>query len=513
MKHKLLDTSTAQSPTGLPTQRRLFRVPRGAFSSRLVALYARTGSNLAFTFADPPFTLWSAPVDFVTESDELPFDAVMDEDGNLHVAYTQSGTGALRVIKLAYVNGNWSPQSAVTVYDAATSANTHPSIVLDAYNRLWVAWARDDAGTITLRVKSSVDGGVTWGAGSSDAGTDLSGSVASVHARLVARPTHQHCLYTTPAPVTSKSRRVRSTEPAGSPPDGAGVAPPPTHLHCLYTIGGTQARHRKIDLDAALWDAADILYSGSGLSADITGAVAPDGKLGALFVADSMLFLKEYDGAMWGALQTVSDQLCLSPSLRYVGLTPYALFLRNIGTDQNRLLESHRSGATFTTSAPVLPGQSPFASVFCHDADAPIPFADLTTQAESTSGGDIAHPTSGGLLESISDALYLGADARFSFARFLLSQVGVAGVVTWAYWNGAEWTAFVPASGSYDFTSANKGVRLFTDDNATPADWQKTTVNGANRYWIRILCTTAFTTVPIGSQITSVPEMTHLSMN
>ncbi len=474
MKHKLLDTSTAQSPTGLPTQRRLFRVPRGAFSSRLVALYARTGSNLAFTFADPPFTLWSAPVDFVTESDELPFDAVMDEDGNLHVAYTQSGTGALRVIKLAYVNGNWSPQSAVTVYDAATSANTHPSIVLDAYNRLWVAWARDDAGTITLRVKSSVDGGVTWGAGSSDAGTDLSGSVASVHARLVARP---------------------------------------THLHCLYTIGGTQARHRKIDLDAALWDAADILYSGSGLSADITGAVAPDGKLGALFVADSMLFLKEYDGAMWGALQTVSDQLCLSPSLRYVGLTPYALFLRNIGTDQNRLLESHRSGATFTTSAPVLPGQSPFASVFCHDADAPIPFADLTTQAESTSGGDIAHPTSGGLLESISDALYLGADARFSFARFLLSQVGVAGVVTWAYWNGAEWTAFVPASGSYDFTSANKGVRLFTDDNATPADWQKTTVNGANRYWIRILCTTAFTTVPIGSQITSVPEMTHLSMN
>lgn len=473
MNHILLDTSTAASPSGLPTQKKLFRVPSGAFSGRLIALYARSAANLPFTFADPPFTSWSSPANFITESDDLPFDAVMNDDGDIHVAYTQTGTGALRVIRLAYQNGNWSPQTAVTVYDTASSANRYPSIVRDAFDRLWVGWARDDAGTITLRVKSSTDDGATWGAGSTDPGTDLSGAVASVYPRLITRP---------------------------------------THLHCLYSVGGTEARHRKIDLDAALWDAADLLYSGSGLGIDITGAVASDGRLGALFSADSQLFLKEFDGALWGALQTVHNQPCFSPSLRYVGLTPYALFLQNIGTDQNRAYAAHRSGASFTSPEPVLTHQSPFASAFCFDADAPTPYADLTSQAASTAGADIAHPTSGGLLKSINDALYLGSDDRFSIVRILLSQNGVGGIVNWSYWNGAEWETFTPASGAYDLSAANKGVRLFTDVNSSPTNWQKTVVNGANHYWIRVLCTTAFTTAPIGSQITAVVQLSHLSI-
>lgn len=471
---KLLDTSTAATPTGLPTGKKIFRVRKGAFTGRLIALFARTASNLAFTVADAPYVAWSTPADSVTETDDLPFDAVMDDNGNIHVAYTQTGTGALRVIKLSYLNGTWTPQTAVTIYDSATSLNKYPSVIRDAYDRLWVSWTRDDAGTITLRVKSSTDDGATWGGGSTDAGTDLSGSVSSVYSRLVSRP---------------------------------------THLHCLYTTSEAEARHRKLNLDAALWDAADVLYAGTGLSADITGSVASDGMLGALFVADSQLFLKEFDGAMWGALQTAFSQACLAPSLRYVGLTPYALFLQTIGTDQNRLFEAHRSGTSFTVPSPVLTQQSPFASVLCVDADAPTPFADLTSAAASTPGADIAHPTSGGLIKSTGDALYLGGDDRFSFVRILLSQNGAGGVVSWAYWNGNEWTEFTPASGAYDFSTSNKGVRLFTDGNASPSDWQKSVVNTANRYWIRVLCTTAFTTAPIGSQITSVPKTSTLNLS
>jgi hypothetical protein len=474
MNNILLSTSTASSPTGLPTQKKLFRVPKGAFTGRLIALNARTAANLAFTFADAPVTSWSAPANFVTESDDLPFDAVMDDDGNIHVAYTQTGTGALRVVKLAYLNGTWTPQTAVTIYDSATSSNKYPSIIPDAYDRIWVAWTRDDAGTITLRAKSSTDDGATWGGGATDPGTDLSGSVSSVYARLISRP---------------------------------------THLHCLYTVGSTEARHRKINLDAALWDAADVLYTGTGLGTDITGAVAPDGKLGALFVADAKLSLKEFDGATWGAIQTVVNQPCFAPSLRYIGLTPYALFLQNIGTDQNRAYESHGSGASFTVPSPLLTHQSPFASLFCYDADAPTPYADLTTQAASTPGADIAHPTSGGLIKSVGDAIYLGGDDRFSFVRILLSQNGAGGTVIWSYWNGNEWNAFTPASGAYDLSAANKGVRLFTDGNSTPTDWQKSVVNGAKRYWIRILCTTAFSTAPIGSQVTAVSESTALNLS
>jgi len=473
MPHKLLDTSTAQSPTGLPTQKKIFRVASGAYTGRLVALYARTASNLAITWSDPPYTSWSSPANFVTESDDLPFDAVMDAGGHIHVAYTQTGTGALRVIKLAYLNGGWAPQTAVTIYDTASSTNKYPSIARDSYNRLWAAWTRDDAGAITLRAKSSTDDGATWGTGATDPGTDLSGSVSSVYGRLVSRP---------------------------------------THLHCLYTVGASEARHRKIDLDAALWDAADVLYTGTGLDSNITGGVAPDGRLGALFVADAKLLLKEFDGAVWGALQTVVNQSCLSPSLRHIGLTPYAVFLQPLGTDQNRLFESHRSGAAFTAPSPVLSHQSIFSSVFCYDTDAPTPFADRTAEAASSAGGDVSHPTSGGMLKSVNDALYLGADDRFSFIRILLSQNGGGGTVIWSYWSGSAWTTFTPASGAYDFSAANKGVRLFTDLDSSPTDWQKTVVNGANRYWIRILCATAFTTTPIGSQITSVPKSSNLTL-
>jgi hypothetical protein len=471
--HISLDTSTAQFPAGLPTQKRIFRLAHGAYAGRFLALFARTPSNLALCWSDPPHTAWTDPVDYLTESDDLPFDAVIDDDGHVTVAYTQSGIAALRVVRLAHLNGAWAPQTPITVYDSASSANRQPSITLDAYNRLWIAWARDDAGAISLRVKSSSDDGATWGAGAADPGTDLSGTVNAVFPRLVPRP---------------------------------------THLHCLYTVNGTEARHRRIALDATLWDPADLLYTGSGLGADITGAVAADGRLGALFAAEGQFFLKEYDGASWGALQTVAAQPAVAPILRYLDLLPYVLFLHNVGVDQNRLYATHRNGATFVAPEPVLSEQPVFTAVFCFDADAPMPFADLTAAAASTSAADIVHPTSGALLDDAGDALYLGAADRFGFLRVILSQSGAGGTVTWAYWNGASWSEFVPASGPYHFDSANAGVRLFSDTLAIPADWQKHTLNGAHQFWLRVLCGSPFAAAPIGTQITAVTELTAVSI-
>jgi hypothetical protein len=471
MKHKLIDTSTAAYPTGLPTQKKIFRQPVGAFAGRVLLVYARTPSRLAVTWADAPYTSWNAPADFVTDADDSPFSAVMDGGGNLHLFYTQSGSGALLCTKLTYVNGGWAPQVPVTVYDSGTSANKYPSAIRDSYNRLWVVWTRDDGGTITLRAKYSMDDGATFGLGAGDVGSDMSGSVSSAFGFLIARP---------------------------------------THVHCLYSVSGTALRHRSIHVDAGIWSAAEVLYTGTGVASDFGGAVAPDGRLGVLFAADSRLYLKEYDGAIWGALQTVVAQAVSGPSLRYLDLAPYALFLQPVGTDQKRLCESHRSGSSFTTPVALLSQQTVLATVLGFDADAPAAFADLTTAAASEMGADVSHPTSGGVLQSIGDAVYLGSDDRFSLIRILLSQIGVNGVVAWSYWNGHEWAAFVPASGSYHFDSPNRGVRLFSDGNSAPADWQKTGVNGANRYWVRALCTIAFTTAPIGSQITAAPKLTSL---
>jgi len=467
MIHALIDTTTAATPTGLPTQRKLFRVQHGPFAGRFLALFARTQSNLALSYASAPYTSWLDPGDFVTEADNSPFAALMDENADVWIAYAQQTTGALRCVKLVFANGTWATQTPVTVYDSATSVNKCPTILKDLYGRIWIAWTRDDSGTYTLRVKSSSDGGQTFGSGSTDAGTDLSGSTTSCYGLLIARV---------------------------------------DYLHCLFNLGGTTLKNRQIEIDAALWNAAVTLYTGTGLGSDLAAAVSPDGMLGVLFGADSKLFLKEYDGAAWGAVQTVSAQAAASPSLRYVGNAPYALFLRSAGTDQNRLFESHRVGGTFAGPTPVSSQAAPFTSVFCLDADAGMPYADLTMAAATAGGADVYHPTSGALLQAAGDALFLGLDDRFSFARILLSTVGAGGTVTWSYWNGAEWSNFVPASGAYNFDAANAGVRLFTDGVSTPVNWQKTVVNGANRYWVRAAVATPFTTSPIGSQITAVAK-------
>jgi len=469
MIHKLIETSTAASPTGLPTQHRLFRIASGPFAGRLLALFARTSAELGLSYADPPYTSWSDPGSFVLESADLPFGAVMDDQGDVYVAYTQQTTGALRCVKLIFANGTWATQTPATVYDSETSTNKYPSILKDDYGRIWVAWTRDDAGVYTLRTKSSVDDGQIFGGGPTEPGDDLSGATTACYGLPIARA---------------------------------------NRINCLYTTGNTALKWRDRDLNAALWGEEQTLYTGTALGADLSAAVSADAGLGCLFAADGMLFLKEYDGAVWGALQTVSDEAVTSPSLRYIGTAPYALFLRAIGTSQAELVESHRVSGAFDSPAPVLSQAVPFATVLCHDADAPSPYADLTTEAADSSGADVLHPTSGALVAAVGDAVYLGSDDRFTLVRVLLATPGTVGTVTWSFWNGSEWLLFVPDSGAYGFHQAEAGVRLWPDGTSTPANWQKTVVNGANRFWVRAAVTTPFTTAPVGSQLTAVPQMT-----
>ena len=92
--------------------------------------------------------------------------------------------------------------------------------------------------------------------------------------------------------------------------------------------------------------------------------------------------------------------------------------------------------------------------------------------------------------------------------RVLLATPGTVGTVTWSFWNGSEWSLFVPDSGAYGFDQVEAGIRLWPDGTSTPANWQKIVVNGANRFWVRATVVTAFTTAPVGSQLTAVPHLT-----
>ena len=80
-----------------------------------------------------------------------------------------------------------------------------------------------------------------------------------------------------------------------------------------------------------------------------------------------------------------------------------------------------------------------------------------------------------------------------------------------AYFDGSIWTTFMPQSGSYNLDQLSKKVRLWNDSASAPANWQKTTVANLSAYWIRITATAAYTTAPIGTQITPLANINYLN--
>lgn len=471
MRHTLIDSSTAAHPTGPSTGGQLFRVPSGPFAGRVFAVFARTPSVIGWTWSDPPHNNWQDVVDAITDAADQPFAAIMDREGDVYLVYTQSATGSLTFQKLVFASGTWAAQSPSTVYDSVTSTNRQPSLLKDSYDRLWVAWASDDSGVVTWRVKRSIDDGQTFGSGAADPGTDLSGNLAGANGILLQRG---------------------------------------TAIHSLYIADGTTLWHRQIGLDDLIWGPADSLYTGVGLSESFHAALAPDGMLGVVFAADSALWFREYDGVTWRPLMQAAAQIAESPSVEYIGTTPHILFLATAGEGQRELRTCHAEGGGFTAPAPALSQLTALASVLLYDADAPVPYADRTEASSDGVTADVFHPTSGALLKDPGDAVYFGGDDRFSFLNVILDTAGANGTVAWSYWDGATWQNFTPDSGSFHFDSAAATVRLFADGDSTPVAWQKAVVDGRSRYWIRAVAQSAFTTAPIASQLTAIPNLKNI---
>jgi hypothetical protein len=125
-------------------------------------------------------------------------------------------------------------------------------------------------------------------------------------------------------------------------------------------------------------------------------------------------------------------------------------------------------------------------------------FTDLTTAATNDTDADVAYPSS----EAIGDAIYIGDAAQFS--SLILDRAGctagVAGVIAVEYYNGTAWAA-VPKK--LDLTS---NLTATVGDNQViqwrvPSNQATTTVNSVSAYWIRLRCTTVWSTNPTISRI------------
>jgi len=470
---RLIDTVSAQFASGLPQQRKVFQISSGQYAGRVIMIYPQNANTLVFRWADFPYQSWSAAQSIVSNSAEYPAGAFMDENFNVYLAYTVQTTLALNFIKLVFANGVWSPGSSSTIINL--EQNYYPSVLKDSTNRLWCSWTYFNTadGRYYIRVKSSVNEGATWGSGPADLGTAMnSGSGASAYSSLVFLP---------------------------------------TYIYCFYTQAGTSLEYRRLEINAAIWDAAIILYSGTNLDYNFSAATSSDQRIGIGFKADSSLFYKEFDRNLWSGLFTVDSSAPVSLNLQFHKSVAYLFFAKAIGTNQNQLYYSNKSSSSFTTPVVLKPSSKAFDKVFCFDQSASNQFSDKTAEASNSSAADIFHPTSAAVVKDLNDALYLGMDYKFNLVSLVLSSVGLTGEVIWQYWNGSSWSSFTPYSGAFHLTTSPKAVILWQDLDSTPADWQSNSVNSVTKFWVRLLVSTGFTTAPVGTQITAVAKNDYLN--
>lgn len=468
---KLLDTVSSFYATGIQPQAKMFKLPFGQYQDRVVIIYPKTPSQLVYVWADPPYLNWSDPVDVATDSADYPPSAHMDADGNIYVVYTQQTSLNLLELKMSFSQGSWSVGTGNTVCNQGE--NYFPGILKDTTGRLWVCWTYYDSATerYYVHVKTSQDDGATWGTGPSDPGTCLTNGTGSCFSQLLFQP---------------------------------------PYIHCFYSDGSTLLAYRSHEIQATGWDPQQTIYSGSQIDEDFCADLSSDNKVGIVFPGTSSLLYKEFDGTNWTGVFTVDSDPPESPTIRFLDSVPYVFFASNIGSGQNQVFYSYKDASAFASRAVFEWGQKPFDRVFCYDDSASTKYSDRTTQASDSTPADVLHPTSGALIKDVNDALYLGMDVKFNLARAILATAGIGGEVKWQYWDGENWADFTPQSGSYHLDSGEKTVILWQDLNSVPLDWQRCSVSGVSEFWVRILVTVSFSTAPVGTQITAVPEAKYL---
>lgn len=106
--------------------------------------------------------------------------------------------------------------------------------------------------------------------------------------------------------------------------------------------------------------------------------------------------------------------------------------------------------------------------------------------------------------EAENDAVYFGSDSAFCCLYFDVSATNATysdDTAKWQYWDGSAWADLTIIYDGTDST-ANDGLRPFQQDGylvfSPPTDWESTTVNSQDGYFIRSIVTAAnCTQIPV----------------
>lgn len=458
-----ITTTEATYALGYPSGHKLLRVKSGQYIGRLVALIQTDVGDIKYSYADAPYSSWSSLTTIATDAADKPFDCVMTSNNDIHVTYSETSTNYLVTHKLVFNGGVWSVAAKVTIYNGES---LFPSVAVESEGKLWVTLAHVTGGVKTLYVKSSTDDGATWGTGPSDTGTALTSGASSVFSKVIIDN---------------------------------------NNINVIFTEASMKVSIRSLSIEGGSWTSEYEIASGVVLYEHFDTAVAADGRLGVVW-DDNELKYREFDGVSWGAVVSLDDDGGAFPQLTFSGNVPVVTYLSSFASNQNIIKYTTRHTGSFSTPEPLDARAKEFGAVTIYESSTAT-FEDLTSEAESSTTGDVYHSSSSKLLTAEGDALYLGMDNRFRYVKFLLSTAGAGGNVVYSYWNGSSWIAFTPVGGSFAFDVTDKDLLLWNDFNSVPQDWQKLQLNDDSRFWVKIEVNSTFTTAPVGSQITAISDI------
>jgi hypothetical protein len=463
--HRKLLSSTGSLPLGNAPQKRLLKVASGPYAGRLAALVQSSSTDIKLTFADAPYTSWSTPLTVATDARDADFDATIDGAGNIQIVYGENGTDYLVTRRLTFASGNWGVGSKVTIYSGAASFS--PSMAIESSGKIWVTWSRYSAPNKFIQVKSSTDNGAAWGTGAADAGQQITSGNSFEWSRLVITPDHIHVIA-----VYGNSRIV---------------------IRSLPTGGGSWS------------DEVTVASGGSGFTEHFDAAVRSDGLVGVVY-NDSMFRYREFDGVNWGAIVTLNASTVDSPQLFFRGQTPVVVFLQTFDGYQKVMKVTDRGSGSFSTPVPLEQRAKEFDAVVLYEINSGT-YQTVTAAASNNTAADLFHSASGCLLKNSGDQIYFGMADRFRYAELSLSTTGQGGALSFAYWDGANWRGFTPASGAAGFDTTNSRMVLWEDFNSIPSDWQKKIVANQNQFWVRVQVLSTFSRGPIGSHATAISAL------
>ena len=465
---KFITNSTATSPLGAPTGQKCMMVPSGKYIARMAIVYASAPATISLVTANSPYTDFSTPTDIVTDSADSPFDAFMDSDGSIYLAYIKTSSNDLIFVKLSFSGGVWTTGTPVTVYSSDDCS--YPSVIRLTMGQVWIAYTRLNGGDYYISAKKSTDDGVSWGS-ASDPGDTLTGGDTSAYSKMVEMGGYQYL---------------------------------------FYSEGGSQIAYCSKADGSGTWGSEVVLASESGYDENFSAGVSSDGRIGIAYSLTGGLKFREFTGSSWAGEQIIDSESTAWPVVSYQGGSAYVIFYRTLTANMGQPMYASQNIDSFNASLPLDPRKSDLSKLLVY-SDAAGTYQDKTTEASSADSADIFHSSSNVLLSAEGDAVYFGMDEPFNYLHMILSTIGSGGVMVWKYWDGQGWTSFTPESGAWNFTTAEEDLLLWQDFQSIPGNWQKKELSGNTCYWIAGVVSSSFSGSPIGSRINGITNLKALS--